>query len=125
MTLSKFIERLSFYKLCSGITLPDTRKEINFINYFLPEVFNYFDYKTADLNQLVFQDKYFRTSNCNLLLLSPKNTCKICGKENIQFNSDVNSKMVSLAKPAHLNALNKVYITRKNEVDFTAEKVAM
>ena len=49
VTLSKFIERLSSYKLCSGITLPDTRKEIKFIKHVLSKVFDYFDYKTADL----------------------------------------------------------------------------
>ena len=49
VTLSKFIERISSYKLCSGITLPDTRKEINFIKHVLRKVFNYFDYKTTDL----------------------------------------------------------------------------
>ena len=32
----------------------------------LPKVFDYFDYKTADLKQLVFQDEYFRTGNCTL-----------------------------------------------------------
>ena len=72
VTLSKFIERLSSYKLCSGITLPDTRKEIKFVKHALPKVFDHFDYKTADLKQSVFQDEYFRTRNCNLLLLSNK-----------------------------------------------------
>ena len=33
VTLSKFIVRLSSYKLYNGITLPDTRKEINFIKH--------------------------------------------------------------------------------------------
>ena len=54
--LLKFIKSLSSYKLCSGITLPDTRKKINFNKHVLPKVFDYFDYKTADLKQLVFQE---------------------------------------------------------------------
>ena len=67
VTLSKFIERLSSYKLCSGVTLPDTRKEINFIKHVLSnKVFDYFDYKTADLKQPVFQNGYCRTSSCGL-----------------------------------------------------------
>ena len=42
VTLSKFIERLSSYKLCSGITLPHTRREMNFnIKHVLPKVFDY------------------------------------------------------------------------------------
>ena len=103
VTLSKFIERLSSCKLCSDITLSFTRKELSFIkNVF--EVFDYFDYKTADLKQLVFQDEYFRTRNYSLLLLSPGNTCKICDKENIKFKTEVNSKKTFLAKPVHLNA---------------------
>ena len=53
---SKFIERLPSHKLCSGIILPDTRKEINFIKHVLSKVIYYFDYKTADLKQPVFQD---------------------------------------------------------------------
>ena len=103
-TLSKLIERLSSYKLYSGITLPDTRKEINFIKHVLLKVFHYIDYKTADLKELVFQDEYFITRNCSLLFLSTENTCKICEKENIKFKTEVNSKKASLAKPAHLNA---------------------
>ena len=55
----------------------DTRKEINFIKHVLPKVFGYFHYKTVDLKQLAFQDEYFRTRNCSLLLSSPENTCKI------------------------------------------------
>ena len=69
----------------------------------LPEVFDYFDYKTADLNQPVFQDEYFRRSSCSLLLLSLENSCQICEKENIKFKKKVNSKKASLAKPANLN----------------------
>ena len=80
VTLSKFIKRLSSYRLCGGITLPGTRKEINFNKHILPKLFDHFDYKTADLKQLVFQDEYFRTGNWTLLLLSLENTCKICVK---------------------------------------------
>ena len=95
MTLTKFIERLSSYILCSGITLPDTMKEINFIKHILPKVFDYYDYKTADLKQPLFQDEYFRTKNCSLLLISPENNCKICEKENIDFKKEGNSKKAS------------------------------
>ena len=102
--MSKLIERLSSYKLCSGINLLDTRREINFIKHVLPKVFNYFYYKNADLDQPVVQDKYFRTRNCSLLLLSQESTCKICDKENIKFKTDVNSKEASPSKPAHLIA---------------------
>ena len=104
VTLSKLIERLSSYKLCSDITLPDTRKDVNFVKHVLPKVFDYFDYKTTDLKQPVVEDEYFRTSTCSLLLLSPESTCKICDKENIKFKTDVNSKKTSSAKPTHLNA---------------------
>ena len=93
--MSKFIERLSSYKLPSGI---------NFTKHVLPKVFDYFYYKTADLKELVFQDEYFRTRNYSLLLLSPENNCKICDKENIKFKTEVNSRKVFLAKPAQLNA---------------------
>ena len=55
-----------------GITLPSTRKEINFIKHVLPKVFDCLDYKTTDLKQPSFQDEYFRTRNYSLLLLSPK-----------------------------------------------------
>ena len=114
VTPSRFIKKLSSCKLCSGITLPDTRKEMNFIKHVLPKVFEYFDYKTTNLKQLVFQDEYFRTRNCNLLL-SLENTCKICDKENIKFKTVVNSKKSSLAKPVHLNAPVKFASQRKIE----------
>ena len=70
----------------------------------MPKVFDYFDYKTADLMQAEFQDEYFRTMNCSLSLLSSENTCKICEKENMKFKTEINSKKVSLAKLSHLNA---------------------
>ena len=115
VTLSKCIERLSSYRLCSGITLPGTRKEINFNKHILPKVFDHFDYRTADLKQLVFQDEYFRTGNWTLLLLSLENTCKICDKENIKFKTKVNSTKASLATTAHLNASVKLTSERKIE----------
>ena len=70
----------------------------------MPKVFDYFDYKTVDLKLLAFQDEYFRTRNCILLLLSPENTSKICEQEKIKFKTEVNCKKASLAKLAHLNA---------------------
>ena len=70
----------------------------------MPKVFDYFDYKTVDLKQLAFQDEYFRTRNCILLLLSPENTSKICEQEKIKFKTELNCKKASLARPAHLNA---------------------
>ena len=51
----------------------------------------------------MFQDEYFRTGNCSLLL-SVENSFKICDKENIKFKTKVNFKKASLAKPVHLNA---------------------
>ena len=113
VTLSKFIERLSSYRLCSGITLLGTRNEINFNKHILPKVFDHFDCITADLKQLVFQDEYFRTGNCTLLLLLLENTCKICDKENIKFKTKVNSTKAFLAKTAHLNASVKLTSERK------------
>ena len=77
-------------------------KEISFVKQVLPKVFDYFNYETANLKQPVFQDEYFRTRNCILLFLSPKNNCKICEKENIKFKTEVNSKKASLAKPIHV-----------------------
>ena len=50
----------------------------------------------------MFQDEYFRTANCSLLL-SVENSCKICDKENIKFKTKVNFKK-ALAKPVYLNA---------------------
>ena len=40
MTFSTFVERLSQFTLCQGITLPDSRKEINFDKHVLPKTFN-------------------------------------------------------------------------------------
>ena len=102
ITLQKFIERIPCYKLCSGITSPDTMKEISFVKQVLPKVFDYFNYETANLKQPVFQDEYFRTKNCILLFLSPENNCKICEKESIKSKTEVNSKKASLAKPIHI-----------------------
>ena len=48
VTFSTFVERLSQFTLCQGITLPDLRKEINFVKHVLPKKFNYFDYINID-----------------------------------------------------------------------------
>ena len=96
------------------------------------KVFDYFDCKTTDFKQPVFQDEYFRTRNCswkpvlrwifqNKDKLSPENTCKICDKENLKFNTEVHSKKASSIKPAHLNASAK--FTERDKVNFKAEKV--
>ena len=96
-----------------------TLSEVSFFKHVLPKVFDYFDYKTADLEQPVFQDKYFRTKNCSLSLLSPENTYKICDKKNIKFKTEVNSNKVSLAKPAHLNA--PVKLTSPEKIKLTLQ----
>ena len=64
----------------------------------------------------MFQDEYFRTANCSLLL-SVENSCKICDKENIKFKTKVNSTKASLATTAHLNASVKLTSERKIEND--------
>ena len=71
-----------------GITLPNTRKEINFIKHVLPKVFDYLDYKTTDLKQPRFQDEYFRTRNCSLLLLSPKILVKFMIKKTLNLKQN-------------------------------------
>ena len=60
LTFSTFVERLSQFTLCQGITLPDSRKEINFAKHVLPKKFNYFDYINTDVKQQFHQDQYFR-----------------------------------------------------------------
>ena len=64
MTFSSFLERLSQFTLCQGITLLDSRKEINIVKHVLPKMFNYFDYINTDLKQQVHQDEYFRSKSC-------------------------------------------------------------
>ena len=50
VTLSKFIERpTSQYMLCKGITLPDTRIEVNFAKQVIPEKIDYFVFQNSDL----------------------------------------------------------------------------
>ena len=103
MTFSTFVERLSQFTLCQGITLPDSRKEINFVKYVLPKKLNYFDYINTDVKQQVHQDEYFRSKSC-ALLLSSDNPCKSCHEENIKFNKEINYKKSVLTAPAKLNA---------------------
>lgn len=38
--------------------------------------------------QAVFHDKYFKTRDYSLLLLSPENCCKICDKGNMRFKME-------------------------------------
>ena len=67
-TLSKFIERLtSQYMLWKGITLPDTRKEVNFAKHVIPKKLDYFVFHNSDLQQPLDQDEYFRSKSCKLL----------------------------------------------------------
>ena len=53
-TLSKFIKRLSSYKLSSDISLSDTGGKINFIKHVSLKVFILIS-RTTDLKQAVFQ----------------------------------------------------------------------
>ena len=91
------------FTLCQGITLPDSRKEINFVKHVLPKTFNYFDYINTDVKQHVHQDRYFRSKSC-ALLLSSDNPCKSCHEENIKFHKEINYKKSVLTAPAKLNA---------------------
>ena len=78
VTLSKFIERLtSQYVLCKGITLHDTRKEVNFAKHVIPKKFDYFVFQNSYLQQPLHQDEYFRSKSCKLLILPSENICKI------------------------------------------------
>ena len=97
VTFSTFVERLSQFTLSQGITLPDSRKEINFVKHVLPKKFNYFDYINTDVKQQVHQDEYFRSK-------SSDNSCKGCHEENIKFNKEINYKKSVLMAPAKLNA---------------------
>ena len=94
MTFSTFVERLSEFTLCQGITLSDSRKEINFVKHVLPKKFNHFDYIHTDLKQQAHQDEYFRSKSC-ALLLSSDNPCKSCHEENIKFNREINYKKLN------------------------------
>ena len=84
LTLSKFIERLtSQYILCKSITLPDTRKEINFVKHaiprtllFLTQHYDHFVFQNSDLQQPLHQDEYFSSKSCKLLVLPSENICK-------------------------------------------------
>ena len=54
VTLSKFIERLSSqYMLCKGITLPDTRKEVNFAKHVILKKFDYFIFQKICSNYCI------------------------------------------------------------------------
>ena len=103
MTFATFVERLSQFTLCQCITLPDSRKEINFVKHVLPKKFNCFDYVNTDVKQQVHQDEYFRSKSC-ALLLSSDNPCKSCHEENIKFNKEINYKKSLSTAPATLNA---------------------
>ena len=103
VTFSTFVERLSQFTLSQRITLPDSRKEINFVKHVLPKKFNYFDYINTDVKLQVHQDEYFRSKSC-ALLLSSDNPCKCCHEENIKFNKEINYKKSVLTAPAKLNA---------------------
>ena len=87
----------------SGITLPDSRKEINFVKHVLPKKFNYFGYINTDVKQQVHQDEYFRLKSCALRLFSD-NPCKSCHEENIKLNKEINYTKSVLTAPAKLNA---------------------
>ena len=102
VTFSTFVERLSQFTLCQGITLPDSRKEINFAKHVLPKKFNYFDNINTNVKQQVHQDEYLRSKSC-ALLLSSDNPCKSCHEENIKFNKEINYKKSVLTAPAKLN----------------------
>ena len=75
--------------LCNGITLPDTRKEINFVKHVIPKKLDYFVFQNSDLQQPLHQDECFRSKSCKLLVLSSENICKNCHTENIKFKSEI------------------------------------
>ena len=90
--------------LCKGITLPDTRKEVNFEKHVIPKYFDYFVFQKCDLQQPLHQDEYSRSKSWKLLVLPSENICKNCRAENIKSKSEVNFKKVVLTAPAKLNA---------------------
>ena len=105
MTLSKFIEQLtSQYMLCKGITLPDTRKETNFVKHVIHKTFDYFVFQNSDLQQPLHQDEYFWSKSCKSLVLLSEDICKNCHAESIKLKNDVNFKNDVLTTPAKLNA---------------------
>ena len=104
VTFSNFIKVFDNFKLCQGITVPDSRKEINFIKHVLPKKFNYFSYTKADVKVPVCQDHYFRSRSCELLVSSSDISCKSCHEESIKFNKEINRKKSVLNEPAKLNA---------------------
>ena len=118
MTFSTFLERLSEFTLCQGITLLDSRKEINIVKHVLPKMFNYFDYINTDLKQQVHQDEYFRSKSC-AWLLSSDNPCKSCHEENIKFNKEKHHKKSVLTAPADLNAL--ISFTSHDRIKLTSQ----
>ena len=121
MTLSKFIERVtSQYIVCKGITLPDTRKEVNFEKHVIPKYFDYFAFQKCDLQQPLHQDEYFRSKSWKLLVLPSENICKNCHAENIKSKSEVNFKKVVLTAPAKLNA--PVKFTSPDRIKLTSHQ---
>ena len=93
MTFSKFIERLtSQYMFCKGITLPDTRKKVNFARHVIPKKFDYFVFQNSNLQQPLHKNECFRSKSCKFLNLPSEKICKNCHAENIKFKSEVNFK---------------------------------
>ena len=91
VTLSTFIERLtSQYMLCRGITLPKTRKEINFVKHVIPKKFDYFAFQKSDLQQPLHQEEYFMSKSCKLSVLPSESICKNCHADKLKFESEVN-----------------------------------
>ena len=122
MTFSTFVERLSQFTLCQGITLPDSKKEINFVKHVLPKRFNYFGYINTDVKHQVHQDEYFR-SKSYALLLSSDNPCKSCHAENIKFNKEINCRKSLLMAPAKLNA--PIKFTSRDRIKLTLQQILL
>ena len=97
VTLSKFFKWLT--SQCKGITLPYTRKEVNFAKHVIHKKFDYFVFQNSYLQQPLHQDEYFRSKSCKLLILPSENICKNYHAGSITFKSDVNFKKAGLTAP--------------------------
>ena len=52
VTLSNFIHHLKEFKLCIGIALPDSSKELNCQKHVIPKQFNYNDYQLMEFKHI-------------------------------------------------------------------------
>ena len=78
VTLSNFLHQLKELTFCNGISVPDSSKELNCQKHVLPKKFDYNAYQIMEFKPCLFQDEYYHSNSCEVLVKPGIYSCSQC-----------------------------------------------